>query len=145
MTKVRFLPIHQRNTRYAVKLYNECVSTGNKTSISSFSFKSLLPASQDFFRYGGSLTTPGCAEAVFWTIFQNPVTCSSAQVLSHQRICIISCQRKLCYVGAKNERRGSCNKNPDVRLSLSFLLVSFCFNRVTSQTETAHFFRTDVN
>lgn len=35
-----------------------------------------------FFRYEGSLTTPGCGEAVIWTVFENSIPISVDQVCS---------------------------------------------------------------
>lgn len=41
----------------------------------------LLPKSKNgFFRYEGSLTTPGCGEAVIWTVFENSIPISIDQV-----------------------------------------------------------------
>ena len=42
---------------------------------------SLVKKSLDgqFFRYEGSLTTPGCFEAVIWTVFETPVGVSRKQ------------------------------------------------------------------
>ena len=40
----------------------------------------LLPANRSFFRYEGSLTTPPCTEGVRWTVLQDPVEASQAQI-----------------------------------------------------------------
>ena len=46
----------------------------------------LLPYStRTFYRYNGSLTTPGCNEDVIWTIFDTPIGVSERQVLSEIR------------------------------------------------------------
>ena len=43
--------------------------------------KDLMPwNTNDFYRYEGSLTTPGCYEVVTWTIFQNTVKVTEAEV-----------------------------------------------------------------
>lgn len=34
----------------------------------------------NYYRYKGSLTTPGCTESVVWTVFETPIPLSKAQV-----------------------------------------------------------------
>ena len=52
-----------------------------KEDIAPFKFKPILPANiTKFFRYPGSLTTPGCFESVTWTVFKDPVKISQYQV-----------------------------------------------------------------
>ncbi|NXN57703.1 CAH14 anhydrase, partial [Rynchops niger] len=56
-------------------------STGQTTAIPSFSVQDLLPPRLDlFYRYNGSLTTPPCFQGVLWTLFQQPVRISLAQL-----------------------------------------------------------------
>ena len=46
-----------------------------------FELTSLLPTDLSrFYRYSGSLTTPGCYESVIWTVFDNEITLSRAQL-----------------------------------------------------------------
>ena len=41
----------------------------------------LLPwNTREFFRYRGSLTTPGCHQAVTWTVFTQPLRVATSQV-----------------------------------------------------------------
>ena len=46
-----------------------------KKYIQDFNLKKILPDNpekEDFYRYTGSLTTPGCNEVVTWTVFKGP-------------------------------------------------------------------------
>ncbi|XP_073495582.1 carbonic anhydrase 14 isoform X3 [Phyllobates terribilis] len=50
-------------------------------SVPSFNIEVLLPEGLDqYFRYGGSLTTPPCYESVLWTVFYNKVQISMSQM-----------------------------------------------------------------
>lgn len=40
----------------------------------------LLPASTDYYRFNGSLTTPPCSEGVMWLVVKRPATVSKAQI-----------------------------------------------------------------
>ncbi|XP_059133033.1 carbonic anhydrase 15-like [Peromyscus eremicus] len=56
---------------------------------STFPLASLLPSAAGllrFYRYSGSLTTPGCEPAVLWTVFENTVPIGRAQVAQFQTI-----------------------------------------------------------
>ncbi|NXI41972.1 CAH14 anhydrase, partial [Galbula dea] len=54
---------------------------GQSTAIPSFSVQDLLPQRLDlYYRYNGSLTTPPCFQSVLWTLFQQPVHISLAQL-----------------------------------------------------------------
>ncbi|XP_069650374.1 carbonic anhydrase 14 isoform X2 [Haliaeetus albicilla] len=54
---------------------------GQTTAIPSFSVQDLLPPRLDlYYRYNGSLTTPPCFQSVLWTLFQQPVRISLAQL-----------------------------------------------------------------
>uniref|UniRef100_A0A8R1EGS1 Carbonic anhydrase n=1 Tax=Caenorhabditis japonica TaxID=281687 RepID=A0A8R1EGS1_CAEJA len=54
---------------------------GNKTKLEKFSPEILLPSDSEwFYRYEGSLTTPGCEESVIWTVLQKPITIAQEQV-----------------------------------------------------------------
>ncbi|XP_069177309.1 carbonic anhydrase 2 isoform X1 [Procambarus clarkii] len=53
----------------------------SSATIVPFALEDLLPRDVEaFYRYDGSLTTPGCSEAVIWTVFKQPITVSSAQL-----------------------------------------------------------------
>ncbi|XP_076025020.1 carbonic anhydrase 4a [Genypterus blacodes] len=58
-------------------------ATNGNTSLSPISLSQLIPAQQNltnYYRYKGSLTTPGCAESVVWTVFESPVPLSREQL-----------------------------------------------------------------
>ena len=56
--------------------------TGDSVSFPAFPLVNLLPTDKTkYYRYNGSLTTPTCNEAVTWTVFNDPVKISQAQVI----------------------------------------------------------------
>lgn len=55
---------------------------GQATKIKPFPLADLLPKRNmsQYYRYSGSLTTPPCARAVVWTLYQVPIYISWTQV-----------------------------------------------------------------
>ncbi|KAK6766493.1 hypothetical protein RB195_026039 [Necator americanus] len=54
---------------------------GNSSSVQGFRARPLLPAhTEAFYRYEGSLTTPGCDEAVIWTVLADPIVTTRSQM-----------------------------------------------------------------
>ncbi|CAL1573867.1 unnamed protein product [Knipowitschia caucasica] len=62
----------------------QSITEANKTtSMKPVSLTQLIPAEQNltsYYRYKGSLTTPGCTESVVWTLFESPIPLSSDQL-----------------------------------------------------------------
>uniref|UniRef100_A0A8C6ZBM1 Alpha-carbonic anhydrase domain-containing protein n=1 Tax=Nothoprocta perdicaria TaxID=30464 RepID=A0A8C6ZBM1_NOTPE len=65
------------------------VSVGDSVDLAStFPLSNLLPHAgqlSKYYRYQGSLTTPDCSEVVVWTVFEEPVAVSRAQVTVRDR------------------------------------------------------------
>jgi carbonic anhydrase len=56
-------------------------SEGGKNGLATkVSGAGLLPASRDYYRYNGSLTTPPCTEGVRWMVMKQPMTVSKQQI-----------------------------------------------------------------
>uniref|UniRef100_A0A7M4EUL6 Carbonic anhydrase 4 n=1 Tax=Crocodylus porosus TaxID=8502 RepID=A0A7M4EUL6_CROPO len=56
---------------------------GKKVQMEPLALKSLIPHEKNltrYYRYAGSLTTPGCNEAVVWTVFEEPIELGQQQV-----------------------------------------------------------------
>ena len=57
----------------------------------------------NFFRYAGSLTTPGCFETVQWTVFRDPLFITTSQVI----FCILNSSVKRQSVPSDNSSQAT--------------------------------------
>ncbi|XP_054586764.2 carbonic anhydrase IV c [Nothobranchius furzeri] len=58
-------------------------NNGSSTVILDFRLRDIIPAARDlhsYYRYVGSMTTPGCEQAVAWTVFHTMLSISSQQL-----------------------------------------------------------------
>ncbi|KAJ8266343.1 hypothetical protein GJAV_G00129310 [Gymnothorax javanicus] len=72
-----------RNYEPIINALTKIKQSGTNVPINIPSLMTLLPPSKyltNYYRYQGSLTTPGCAESVVWTVFEHPVPLSKTQL-----------------------------------------------------------------
>jgi carbonic anhydrase len=60
--------------------YMPGIEGGRQNLPSGVSAEGILPASRDYYRFNGSLTTPPCTEGVLWLVVKKPVTVSKDQI-----------------------------------------------------------------
>ncbi|XP_041660971.1 carbonic anhydrase 4b [Cheilinus undulatus] len=63
--------------------------SSNSTTLGGVSLEMFIPPHMDmtkYFRYYGSLTTPSCAEAVIWSLFENPILLSRKQLAAFSQL-----------------------------------------------------------
>ncbi|XP_075415742.1 carbonic anhydrase 4 [Tenrec ecaudatus] len=72
--------------------------SSNTTMRESISLMDLLPDQEKlkrYFRYNGSLTTPGCEENVVWTVFPEPIQLLKEQILAFSQKLYFDNQKRL--------------------------------------------------
>ncbi|RNA32927.1 carbonic anhydrase 4-like [Brachionus plicatilis] len=76
------------NLKPLVNILTNIVEYGATANISDFSLGNLIPFNlKNYYRYSGSLTTPGCDEVVEWHLMDNPLLdISDEQILDFQSI-----------------------------------------------------------
>uniref|UniRef100_UPI003AACE86A carbonic anhydrase 4b n=1 Tax=Centroberyx gerrardi TaxID=166262 RepID=UPI003AACE86A len=95
-TGVAVLAFFFQESRTANKKYDPIVCAlkdikhpTNITTVKGVSLDMLTPPQSNmtnYFRYQGSLTTPNCAEAVIWTVFENTIPLSRQQLTAFCQI-----------------------------------------------------------
>ncbi|XP_019723252.1 carbonic anhydrase 4-like [Hippocampus comes] len=76
-----------------IKALRRIPRPSNKTTVRGISLQMFLPAPADmsrYFRYDGSLTTPDCAQAVVWTLFEKAVPLSRQQLSAFSQLAFSS-------------------------------------------------------
>lgn len=70
---------------------------GKEVLVPGFNIAGLLPANLKlYFHYNGSLTTPPCYQSVKWTVFNQTMMISHAQVCQGNEFCVLSCPASHC-------------------------------------------------
>uniref|UniRef100_A0A3Q3WRL6 Carbonic anhydrase n=1 Tax=Mola mola TaxID=94237 RepID=A0A3Q3WRL6_MOLML len=72
---------------FEVKLQDDFIIKTLSTTIPNFRLSDIIPSAQElhsYYRYVGSMTTPGCEQAVAWTVFLRTLSISSRQVSSRR-------------------------------------------------------------
>ncbi|KAG9351838.1 hypothetical protein JZ751_023089 [Albula glossodonta] len=62
--------------------------TGNSSTVRVLRLGDIIPATHDlrgYYRYAGSMTTPGCDQAVVWTVFHRTIPISHNQLVTVSR------------------------------------------------------------
>jgi carbonic anhydrase len=76
------------NAAYAPVFNNLPAQAGDPQTISGVTVNAaeMLPTSQRYYRYEGSLTTPPCTEGINWFVLTRPVQVSEAQIKAFEQI-----------------------------------------------------------
>jgi len=72
--------------KHIVEQLDKINENGHSISIEAFPLRGLLPHSDRYYRYHGSLTTPPCAESVIWTLFAEPIKITSAMLEEFRKL-----------------------------------------------------------
>ncbi|XP_042298194.1 carbonic anhydrase 4 [Sceloporus undulatus] len=80
-----FIQVGKHNEHYAplISELREIPFKGSEKPMQPLRLDSLLPKTDDlasFYRYTGSLTTPGCNQNVIWTLFEKPIDLQLEQI-----------------------------------------------------------------
>ncbi|XP_035824520.1 carbonic anhydrase [Aplysia californica] len=92
------------------------------TSMDTVRLDTFLPADiTEFYRYSGSLTTPGCYESVTWTVFRKSIPISEAQLAKFRALLSADKNAAGTYTKMVNNYRPTMNRN-NRRIVATFLI-----------------------
>ncbi|XP_059511312.1 carbonic anhydrase 4-like [Stegostoma tigrinum] len=75
-------PAENVNIRHLINFLKMIKSSGNNASVTPFALSKIIPDKTKltkYYRYEGSLTNPGCNEAVIWTVFSESIPFNKKQ------------------------------------------------------------------
>jgi len=111
--------------------------TTNTVQMNDFVLDTLLPLNTDaFYRYEGSLTTPGCHESVIWTVMADPVPITQEQlntfrqmrgdlhIENNSRPVLPLNRRKVSFRPSNFERSDVCGSAATSNIKIGFLIIS---------------------
>ncbi|XP_026565937.1 carbonic anhydrase 4 [Pseudonaja textilis] len=98
-----FIKAGKTNPNYEPLISNleKIGAKGGKVDIPALALESLIPDKKDltnFYRYTGSLTTPGCNEEVVWTLFEKPIELGGEQIQKFWEKVYFDSEKKLPMV-----------------------------------------------
>lgn len=62
------------------------INKGDEVTLTPFALSGLLPDTNSFKRYSGSLTTPGCYESVVWTVLDSRLAIDDTQIAAFRAL-----------------------------------------------------------
>ncbi|XP_043076737.1 carbonic anhydrase IV c isoform X2 [Puntigrus tetrazona] len=83
-----------------IKALGKVRHEGNSSEVEDFKLGDIIPPANklNYYRYLGSLTTPGCDQAVVWTVFQKTLPISKNQLMSMDKQLLFGTEKPMTGV-----------------------------------------------
>lgn len=97
-------------------IFNQIKDSDQNIPIAGFVVSNFMPRdTAGYYRYEGSLTTPGCTEGLVWTVFTNKLPISERQVRLFESLQVDSSTRMVANyrsLQARNDRKIQLKRSP---------------------------------
>ena len=104
--------------------------TGQRARLKNFRIKSLLPSTDYYMTYEGSLTQPGCQESVTWILLNKPIYVNNDQVR------LITCRRHFVAFLLTHTKWGRTQRPMPKFRTLCLYELSCCHSSVCCYIQT---------